>query len=142
MKYLLAKAIEIAAVAHATQFDKGGNPYILHPIWVMNQVRHLGPTYMIVAILHDLIEDTDWTLDDLAEVGFPMEILEALNLLDFRGQDYMARIKQIAHNPLARAVKMRDLKHNSDITRLKGISASDFARLEKYSIAYKYLEKI
>lgn len=142
MKKLLGKAIEIAAQAHSGQFDKGGNPYILHPLWVMNNVRHLGPQYMIVAILHDVVEDTEWTLEDLGEVGFPMEILEALNLLDFRGQDYMTRIRQIALNPLARAVKLKDIEHNMKANRLKGIAHSDWMRMQKYGTAYKYLEKV
>ena len=62
---MLAKAIQIASEAHLNQIDKGGKPYILHPLWVMDRVRHLGEDYMVVAVLHDVIEDTNWTLDNL-----------------------------------------------------------------------------
>lgn len=136
---LLAKAIAIASKAHVGQLDKGGKPYILHPLWVMDKVRHLGEDYMIVAVLHDVVEDTSVTILDLTDAGFKNVHLDALRLLDFRGQDYMTRIKDIAHNKIARAVKLRDIEHNSKITRLKDVRKKDFDRLQKYSIAYKYL---
>lgn len=142
MKKLLARAIEIAVQAHSGQTDKGGNPYILHPLWVMNKVRHLGPTYMIVAVLHDVVEDTEWTIDRLREEGYPTAILEALKLLDFRGVDYMSRIEEIARVELARQVKMRDIEHNMKVKRLKGLTSRDFSRLRKYATAFTYLEKV
>ena len=140
MKELLSKAINIASQAHLNQFDKGGNPYILHPLWVMDKVRHLGHKYMIVAVLHDTVEDTDITIDFLREQGFPEDILFALSLLDFRGVDYFDRIKQIAFCDLAKQIKLRDLEHNSKITRLKDLRKKDFDRMEKYLRAFTYLK--
>lgn len=141
----LGKAIEIAVSAHAGQTDKGGQPYILHPLWVMNQVRHLGEDYMIVAILHDVIEDSHITSKDLMAEGFDTEILFALTLLNFKDVDYDAQIREIASgtrycHDLAKAVKLKDLEHNSRITRLKGLRKKDFDRLEKYHRAYTYLK--
>jgi len=145
---LLAKAIAIASKAHVGQLDKGGKPYILHPLWVMDKVRHLGEDYMIVAVLHDVIEDTHYEIDTLMNALFGrkernstrgVRIETALVMLDFRGTDYMARIIEIAHNKIAKAVKLRDIEHNSKITRLKDVRKKDFDRLQKYSIAYKYL---
>lgn len=136
---MLAKAIQIASTAHLNQTDKGGKPYILHPLWVMNAVRHLGEDYMIVAILHDVVEDCDITITMLREQGFNERVLKALSLLDMRGVDYDERIKEISFDPIAKAVKLRDLEHNSKITRLKGLRKKDFDRLEKYHRAYTYL---
>lgn len=152
MKKMLAKAIEIAVEAHKGQFDRGGNPYILHPMWVMNEVKHLSTEHMIVAILHDVVEDTDVTIDDLKLAGFDLHITVAIGLLDFRKVDYMTRIITISDysntksdynsliGKLARDVKMADLKHNSDITRLKGIKPKDLERMAKYHEAYLILK--
>ena len=101
---MLAKAIQIAATAHLNQVDKRGKPYILHPLWVMNKVRHLGEDYMIVAVLHDVLEDSDWTINRLIQEGFSLSIVASLDLLDFRNKDYDQRIKQISFDPKARAV--------------------------------------
>ena len=137
---MLGKAIEIAVSAHAGQMDKGGKPYILHPLWVMDQVRHLGEDYMIVAVLHDVIEDSDWTLGKLDAIGFSAESIWAIGLMTHRKeQSYDEYIKAIASNPIAKAVKLKDLEHNSRITRLKGLRKKDFDRLEKYHRAYTYL---
>ena len=138
---MLAKAIQIASTAHLNQVDKGGKPYILHPLWVMDRVRHLGEDYMIVAVLHDVIEDSkDWSIHNLIAEGFNSDICLALSLLthnpDVFYDDY---IKAIAINPIAKAVKLRDLEHNTKITRLKGLRKKDFDRLEKYHRAYTYL---
>lgn len=139
---LLAKAIRIASVAFEDTFDKGGKPYILHCLWVMDKVRHLGEDYMIVAVLHDLIEDTDWTLERLEQEGFPIGITAALELLNFTtADDYIRRIKVIKEiNDIATQVKLRDLEHNSKITRLKGIRDKDIQRLKKYNEAYLILK--
>lgn len=140
---MLAKAIQIAATAHLNQVDKGGKPYILHPLWVMDKVRHLGEDYMIVAVLHDVIEDAVDPMEiynDLIKEGFNQNIMYSLRLLchddDMSYEDY---IKAISTDPIARAVKLRDLEHNSKITRLKGLRKKDFDRLEKYHKAYTYL---
>jgi (p)ppGpp synthase/HD superfamily hydrolase len=137
---MLAKAIHIASEAHLNQTDKGGKPYILHPLWVMDRVRHLGEDYMIVAVLHDVVEDSDWTVEKLANEDFNLKVISALLLLTHHeSQSYDDYIKAIANDRIAREVKLRDLEHNSKITRLKGLRKKDFDRLEKYHRAYTYL---
>ena len=142
---MLAKAIQIASTVHLNQVDKGGKPYILHPLWVMDKVRHLGEDYMIVAVLHDVLEDSETTYgemyDMLVEQGFKENIMYALALLthDNDQQTYDDYIRGISTNPIAKAVKLRDLEHNSRITRIKGLRKKDFDRLEKYHRAYTYL---
>lgn len=143
----LAKAIAITSKAFEEVTDKSGKPYILHCLWVMDRVRHLGNDYMMAAVMHDLIEDTDerseinWTLDLLEDEGFPYEVVKALLYLthDF-DVDYMEYIHTLAENDIARAVKLRDLEHNSKITRLKGIRDKDVLRIKKYNTAYLYLK--
>lgn len=137
---LLAKAIKIVAEEFENSYDKGGQPYVLHCLWVMNKVRHLGWEYMIVAVLHDLIEDTDWTYQMLKDKGFPEKIIQSLKLLDFRNVDYIKQIHKVKKDKIAREVKMRDIEHNSKVTRLKGIKEKDIKRLEKYSKAYLILK--
>jgi len=138
---LLAKAIGISVDAHKGQFDKGGKPYILHPLWVMNKVRHLGEDYMIAAVMHDVVEDSDWTFTDLEAQGFTFNQIEALKLLtksdNINYDQYIALIKR---NDIAREVKLRDLEHNSKITRLKGVREKDLKRIEKYHHAHKFLK--
>lgn len=140
---MLDKAIQIAVQAHAGQLDKGGNPYILHPLWVMNQVRHLGEDYMIVAVLHDVVEDSEnqsETYNKIIKEGFNQNVMYALALVTHdKETPYDDYIKAIATNPIAKAVKLKDLEHNSKITRLKGLRKKDFDRLEKYHRAYIYL---
>ena len=137
---MLGRAIEIAATAHAGQVDKGGRPYILHPLWVMDRVRHLGDDYMIVAVLHDVVEDSEWSFGDLIKEGFNQNVMYALSLLTHDpAVPYDDYIKAIATDPIAKAVKLRDLEHNTKITRLKGLRKKDFDRLEKYHRAYTYL---
>ena len=138
---LLAKAIKIAASAHAKQTDKSGAPYILHPLWVMHKVRHLGELYMITGILHDVVEDTPWTIKGLKMEGFPKEVLVALELLDMRNKDYHEAIRNMIVSDLAIEVKMRDLEHNSKITRLKVLTQKDHDRLAKYNKAYNFLKE-
>ena len=139
----LGTAINIASNAHLGQLDRGGNPYILHPLWVMHKLRHLGTKYMIVAVLHDVVEDTDVTYEDLKPHGFNFEIIEALKLLDHSDTSvpYEEYIEKLATNCIAREVKLRDLEHNSKITRLKGLKQKDFDRLVKYQKAYAYLKE-
>lgn len=140
---MLTKAIKIAATAFEKDFDKGGTPYIMHLLYVMHKVKHLGETAMICAILHDLVEDKKkegYTLEYLRIQGFTEDVLYVVQLLTHNPEiPYMDYIKNLASNVIARAVKKADLEHNSKISRLKGIRKKDFDRLEKYSIAYQYL---
>jgi (p)ppGpp synthase/HD superfamily hydrolase len=143
MNKLLGKAIAIASVAFENKVDKGGEPYILHCLVVMNKVRHLGHLAMICAVLHDLIEDCEkngYNFDVLRELGFSQEVITILELLTHRPETpYMDYIKALSVHPIATAIKKADLEHNSNITRIKGVRKKDFDRLEKYSLAYIYL---
>ncbi|GAB6093851.1 HD domain-containing protein [Desulfatiferula olefinivorans] len=136
---MLAKAIQIAAEAHYDQKDKAGAPYILHPLRVMMGMD--TETEKIVAILHDVIEDTDRTEATLREAGFPDEIITAvLCLTRFDDEaDYDEYIRKIKDNPIARKVKLADLKDNMDITRLSILSDKTIQRLEKYHRSWRQL---
>lgn len=137
---MLSKAISLTAENFEGIYDKGGRPYILHCIHVMNKIRHLGDDYMMVAVMHDLIEDTDVTLADLKEWGFGQLVIDAIKAMThLKGESYEDYIKRIKKNKIAVQVKLADLKHNSDITRMKGLEPKDFKRLEKYSKAYAFL---
>jgi (p)ppGpp synthase/HD superfamily hydrolase len=139
--HLVDRAIAIAVQAHAGQTDKAGRPYILHPLHLMLQMN--SDEEMITAVLHDVVEDTGITLDDLAKEGFPPVVLEALTLLthddDTPYDDYVARLK---HHPLARRVKIADLEHNMDVRRLITVREKDLQRLHKYQRAWRLLTEI
>lgn len=140
MTNYLAKAIRIAASAHENQTDKGGNAYILHPIRIMQRLRSTDEELMQIAILHDVAEDTEWTLEQLELEGFSQRVIAALELLSHRKEDtYEAYIKKISSNIDAIRVKIEDLRDNSDITRLKGLRKKDFERIEKYNRAFVFL---
>ena len=138
---MLEKAIALATHAHAGQTDKAGKPYITHPMRVMEQVD--GTEAKITAILHDVLEDTDYTAGDLRDIlGLPDNILEAIQLLTrSSGTDYMDYVRRLAVCPLAAAVKRADLKDNMDLTRLPRISEKDKKRCEKYRSALKLLSE-
>jgi (p)ppGpp synthase/HD superfamily hydrolase len=137
---MLGKAIAIAAEAFKDKRDKSGNPYILHCLWVMDGVKHLGEDVMIAAILHDLIEDTEWTFAQLTSEGFNDKIIGILHLLTHNKETpYDEYIKAISVSKEATEIKKKDLEHNSNITRLKGLRKKDMDRIEKYHRAYIYL---
>ena len=135
----LQRAIEIATEAHKGQFDKSGKDYIGHPLRVME----MGKTEeeKIVGVLHDVIEDTDWTFETLAEEGFSKEVINALRCVTklSENENYDYFIERIKKNPLAVAVKINDLSDNMDIRRLPYLSDKDVKRLKKYLKAYKKL---
>ncbi|MDO7897081.1 GTP pyrophosphokinase [Pseudomonas citrulli] len=134
----LEKAISISALAHEGQADKGGAPYILHPLKVMLRLSH--DEERIVAVLHDVVEDTTVTLADLRRAGFSNAVLDAIDSLTKReGETYQAFIERAALNPLARRVKLADLAENSDLSRLGTPNAKDLERIEKYRMAIDYL---
>lgn len=136
----LATAIALAATVFKDKTDKAGQPYILHCLRVMNGVGP-DPDRQVIAALHDVVEDTDTTLDDLIKLGFRPRIIIAVDLLTHRKETpYEEYIRAIFLNDDARAVKIEDLKDNSNITRLKGLRQKDFDRLEKYHKAYVYLQ--
>lgn len=134
---LTKKAMIIAYNAHKNQLDKAGIPYIYHPIHLAEQMD--TETECIVALLHDVVEDTDITFDDL-EKEFPKDSIEALKLLTHdKSVDYMEYIKAIKENDIAKKVKIADLIHNSDLTRLENITQKDVLRKEKYKKALEVL---
>lgn len=135
---LLEKALGIAVEAHQGQRDKNDAPYIMHPIRVMGRVRTTPEK--IVAILHDVVEDTDWTLERLKKEGFPQEILEAVDCLTKReGEAYEDFVDRAASNPISRPVKLADLEDNMDVRRLKSVAEKDRERLERYRRAWEKL---
>jgi (p)ppGpp synthase/HD superfamily hydrolase len=137
---LLEKAILIAANAHQGQKDKAGQPYILHPLRVMFSVN--GEIERICAVLHDVIEDTEVTLDDLRNEGFSEEVLSALDALTKRdGENYDDFITRILPNPIACRVKLADLRDNMDLSRIKNPTEKDYQRIEKYRNAVEKIKK-
>lgn len=134
-------AIGIAVTSHSGVFDKGGRPYILHPLHLMKKL--LFDTELAqIAVLHDVIEDTDLTIQDLIDLGFSKRVTDALDLLTHKLEDtYEVYIEKIATNFDAIRVKRKDLEHNSDITRLKGIRPRDIERIAKYHKAFLFLGK-
>lgn len=130
----LSRAIEIAAIAHEDQWDKAGQPYILHPLRVMLSFSERA--LQIIAVLHDVAEDSALTLDDLGHVyGYSSDIIAALNCLTHRkNESYTEYIDRVATNPLAVEVKLADLKDNMDMSRLKDIpiTQKDIDRFSKY----------
>ena len=135
----LQRAIEIATEAHQGQLDKAGRDYIGHPLRVME----MGKTEneKIVGVLHDVIEDSDWTFEKLAEEGFSDEVIAALKCVTktSENENYDDFIDRVKKNPLAAAVKINDLTDNMDIRRLPYLSDKDVKRLKKYLKAYKRL---
>jgi (p)ppGpp synthase/HD superfamily hydrolase len=135
----LERAIEIATEAHRGQLDKAGCDYIEHPLRVMAAGKSLDEK--IVGVLHDVVEDTNWTFEDLAAEGFSAEVIEALRCVTklSESEPYDKFIARVKRNPLAVAVKLNDLSDNMDIRRLPYLSDKDIKRLKRYLKAYKQL---
>lgn len=136
----LSTAIAITATAFENKLDKANQPYILHCIRVMMATKGDECT-KCAAIMHDLVEDTDYTFEKLTKLGFSDKTVGLLHLLTHHKEtDYMEYIKAISVNKDATEIKLRDLEDNSNITRLKGLGKKDFDRIEKYHRAYIYLK--
>ena len=137
---LTKKAMKLCFTAHKDQLDKSGLPYVFHPFHLAEQMTDEFTT--VAALLHDVVEDTCYTFSDLADMGFPEEVLAALRLLTHDDSvPYMDYVALIRENPIARAVKLADLAHNSDLTRLDAITPDNTARAEKYRKAIQLLGK-
>ena len=133
------KALCLCFEAHKEQKDKSGLPYVFHPLHLAEQMETEETT--VVALLHDVVEDTGYTLADLGAMGFPKAVLDALALLTHDPSvDYMDYVRAIKANPIARTVKLADLRHNSDLTRLDTVDEKALARGEKYQKARILLE--
>lgn len=135
---LTKKAMKLAFAAHKDQVDKSGIPYVFHPIHLAEQME--SEETAIVALLHDVLEDTEYTLQDIAAMGFPQEVLDALALMTHdQAVPYMDYVARLKGNPIARTVKLADLRHNSDLTRLDTVDEKALARIEKYKKAIAVL---
>lgn len=137
----LERAIQIAVNAHVGQVDKAGNAYILHPLRVMMACG--SDAARIVAVLHDLVEDTEWTQEQLRKEGFDPDILAGLDSVTKReGEAYVDFCRRAAEHPLGREVKRADLRDNMDITRLEAqLSAKDLERLQRYREAWEVVKR-
>ena len=132
-------ALKLCFEAHKDQIDKSGMPYVFHPFHLAEQMADENTT--IVALLHDVIEDTEYTLDDLRKFGFAEDVLSAISLMTHADDvPYMEYVVKIKTNPIAKAVKLADLKHNSDMSRLDQITQTDEERAKKYKQAIELLE--
>lgn len=132
-------ALKLCFEAHKNQTDKSGMPYVFHPFHLAEQMKDEDTT--IAALLHDVIEDTDYTIADLKQMGFPTAVLDALKLLTHNDDTpYMEYVAKIKDNPIAKAVKLADLEHNSDLSRLDTVDEKALKRKEKYSQAIRLLK--
>ena len=138
----LERAIEIAQEAHKGVKDRGGHDYINHPIRVMHAMSN--DQEKIVAILHDVVEDSDWTFDRLKEEGFEDSVIQSLRCVTkySEEEDYQEFIKRAATNKIATKVKMADIEDNLDLSRLGTLTEKDLTRIEKYKKALKHLKAL
>ncbi len=134
------KAVNVMYQAHQGQMDKGGFPYCFHPYQVAQGMD--DETSCTCALLHDVVEDTDLTFEDLSGMGFPAEVIDVLKLLTHReGVSYMDYVRNLAGNPTARKVKLADLHHNSDLSRINEVTEKDLERIKQYKEAIAFLEE-
>lgn len=134
------KALKLCFEAHKEQVDKSGMPYVFHPFHLAEQMKTEETT--VVALLHDLVEDTDYTIEDLTSMGFSKSITDAIALMTHANDvEYMDYVCEIKNNPIAKVVKLADLKHNADLTRLDVVDEKALRRREKYLKAIELLEK-
>ena len=134
------KALKLCFKAHKRQKDKSGMPYVFHPFHLAEQMVTEEKT--IVALLHDVVEDTRYTFRHLEKMGFEKPIIDALKLLTHNdGSEYMEYVARIKNNPIAKAVKLADLRHNSDLSRLDSVDNKAIERRQKYLAAIEYLEQ-
>jgi len=137
---LTKTALQISFEAHKNQVDKSGMPYVYHPFHLAEQ---MDDEYSVcVALLHDVAEDTDLTVADLSRMGFPKEVTDALALMTHDDlTPYMDYVERLSHNPIAAKVKLADLAHNSDLTRLDVVREKDRERVLKYHRAMELLKQ-
>lgn len=133
-------ALKLCFDAHKEQLDKSGLPYVFHPFHIAEQMPDEDCT--VVALLHDVIEDTEYRLENMRELGFSERILTALTLMTHDTDiPYLDYVRNLKSNSIARTVKLADLKHNSDLSRLSVVTDKDLQRVEKYKIAIRLLEE-
>jgi (p)ppGpp synthase/HD superfamily hydrolase len=141
---MLGKAISIVSAAFEGKTDRGGQPYVLHCLRVMNKMPKNNEVLRCAAVMHDLIEDTSWTYDRLIACGFSWKVVDTLKYVthDKETHSYDEYIDSLSMNKDARMIKIADLEDNSDITRLKGLRDKDFDRMKKYHKHYTFLTSI
>lgn len=132
------KAMKLCFDAHKEQVDKSGLPYVFHPVHLAEQMNDEDST--VVALLHDVVEDSEYMLKDIRAMGFAENILEAIALMTHEpGVDYFDYVRRIRNHPIACKVKLADLRHNSDLSRLDVVDQKALERVEKYRVAMKIL---
>ncbi len=138
---ILRKAIKIVFDEFMTKTDKGGVPYVMHCFAVMNNVKHLGSKMATIAVLHDLLEDCKtWSAARLSKEGFPDDVIAMITTLTKqKTETYESYISRISYYPKARIIKIADLLHNMDITRLPNLDEKAMERIKKYHKAYRFL---
>ena len=133
------RALRLAYEAHKGQYDKSGVPYVFHPLHLAEQME--DEESIVAALLHDVVEDTAYSLADLRAMGFPEKALEAVALLTHDPTEpYLSYVARVKENPIARRVKLADLRHNSDLSRIETVTERDLERVEKYAAAIRLLE--
>ena len=138
---LTKKAMQVCFAAHKEQVDKSGLPYVFHPFHLAEQMT--GEEAVCVALLHDVVEDSDYTPADLEAMGFPKAVVEGVALMTHDpAVPYMEYVAAIGRHPVARVVKLADLRHNSDLSRLDTVTERDLQRAEKYAAAITLLESM
>ena len=136
-------AMKLCFEAHKDQIDKAGIPYVFHPISLAERFGEDQEAETCVALLHDVLEDTDYTVDDIRAAGMSEEVIEALLLLNHNPKvEYMDYVRHLSKNNIARHVKIYDLQHNSNLSRLEKVTEKDLKRVEKYKEALKILFEV
>ena len=136
-------AMKLCFEAHKDQVDKAGVPYVFHPISLAERFREGQEAETCVALLHDVLEDTDYTVDDIRAAGMNAEVIEALLLLNHNPKvEYMDYVRRLSKNNIARHVKICDLQHNSNLSRLEKVTEKDLKRVEKYKEALRILFEV
>ncbi len=134
------KAMKVCFEAHKEQKDKAGLPYVFHPFHLAEQME--DETTAAIALLHDAVEDSPLTFKDLEDMGFPERVIAGVKLMTHDpAVPYMDYVRRIRENPDARAVKLADLRHNSDLARIDHVTQKDLDRIEKYKKAIRILEE-
>ena len=137
---LTKKALKLCYAAHRDQMDKSGMPYVFHPFHLAEQME--DEITAAVALLHDVVEDTEYTMRDLEALGFPPQVLEAVGMMTRDpAVPYLEYAAKLKDNPVARTVKLADLRHNSDLSRLDTVDEKALRRVEKYKQASRILEE-
>lgn len=140
---MLDMMLILSTTAHHGQFDKGGNPYILHPLKVMHYLRSDDEELQCIALGHDLIEDTEVTAEVLRAAGISERVITGiLALTKVKGESFEQYKAKVKANPDSVRVKMADLRHNTDVRRLKGLTVKDFERMQRYCVFYQELKEL